>query len=286
MLQTVPYGLLEMSHRLDRLRLQKPMLELELEKRLGAICGQTSLSSSPETWTSSAPAFGETQSQSTLGGLEGPVRLNRHLDTVIMRAFDQRLVELQERLSSGEHGEGRLSAIPQTRICSTSASARSKVPPPGPSVPTKSVSQKRQMACARCRSCPLQRLQPVKRTNTARRPLWTPSPWRVRKTSLTVYAMCSPLSVRDRVALTQGFEGSQAQHAGVALTTGGAVLVDLVTRTRQPVVDPELEPRLDDLRLGQLKQGRMNLVRSPRPLRVPAFARRSKARMKSGRQSG
>ena len=47
---------------------------------------------------------------------------------------------------------------------------RENLPPSVPSVPTKSVSQKRQMALARSCSRPLQRLQPAKRQNTAGRP--------------------------------------------------------------------------------------------------------------------
>ena len=53
---------------------------------------------------------------------------------------------------------------------SASAPAVAKVPPPGPSVPTKSVSQNWQIAEARSRSRPLQRLQPVNRKKTAGRP--------------------------------------------------------------------------------------------------------------------
>ena len=52
-------------------------------------------------------------------------------------------------------------------------------PPPGPSVPTKSVSQNWQMAVARSPSRPVHRLQPAKRQNTAGRPACAPSPCRV-----------------------------------------------------------------------------------------------------------
>ena len=44
-------------------------------------------------------------------------------------------------------------------------------PPPGPSVPTKSVSQKLQIAVSRSLSRPLQRLHPAKRQKTAGRPV-------------------------------------------------------------------------------------------------------------------
>ena len=49
------------------------------------------------------------------------------------------------------------------------ASASAKRPPPGPSMLTKSVSQKVQTAPARSCSRPLHRLQPAKRRNTAGR---------------------------------------------------------------------------------------------------------------------
>ncbi len=48
-----------------------------------------------------------------------------------------------------------------------------------PSVPTKSVSQKRQTAVSRSASRPDHRLQPAKRQNTAGRPAFSPSPCKV-----------------------------------------------------------------------------------------------------------
>ena len=67
---------------------------------------------------------------------------------------------------------------------SARASAEANLPPSGPT-PTKSVSQNEQIAAARSCSRPLHRLQPANRTNTARRPACTPSPWSVRNISLT-----------------------------------------------------------------------------------------------------
>ena len=58
-------------------------------------------------------------------------------------------------------------------------SADSNFPPPSPSVPTKSVSQKLQIADSRSFSRPLHRLHPAKRKKTAGRPVCTPSPWMV-----------------------------------------------------------------------------------------------------------
>src|SRR5207245_9431027 len=69
---------------------------------------------------------------------------------------------------------------------SASAPAESNLPPSGPT-PTKSVSQNRQTARARSASRPLHKLQPENRQKTAGRPVWNPSPWSVRKISLTVY---------------------------------------------------------------------------------------------------
>ena len=50
-------------------------------------------------------------------------------------------------------------------------------PPPGPSVPTKSVSQKLHIADSRSFSNPDHRLQPLNRKKIAGRPVWYPSPW-------------------------------------------------------------------------------------------------------------
>jgi hypothetical protein len=66
-----------------------------------------------------------------------------------------------------------------------SAAASAKRPPPVPSVPTKSVSQKRHAASARSVSRPDHRLQPANRQNTAGRPARAPSPCNVKKISLT-----------------------------------------------------------------------------------------------------
>ena len=62
------------------------------------------------------------------------------------------------------------------RTARARAAASANLPPPGPSVPTKSVSQNWQTASARSFSRPLHRLQPAKRRNTAARPVCAPSP--------------------------------------------------------------------------------------------------------------
>ncbi|MNT41912.1 hypothetical protein D3C72_1782960 [compost metagenome] len=69
-------------------------------------------------------------------------------------------------------------------MVSAKRSAVANLPPPSPSVPMKSVSQKVQAALARSLSRPVQRLQPANRQNTAARPAWAPSPCRVLKISL------------------------------------------------------------------------------------------------------
>ena len=64
-------------------------------------------------------------------------------------------------------------------IWAARAAALSKRPPSVPSVPTKSVSQKRQTALARSCSRPDHKLHPAKRQNTAGRPACAPSPCKV-----------------------------------------------------------------------------------------------------------
>jgi len=61
------------------------------------------------------------------------------------------------------------------------------LPPPSPSVPTKSVSQKSQAAAARSCARPLHKLQPAKRAKTLTRPACPPSPCSVRNISLKEY---------------------------------------------------------------------------------------------------
>ena len=59
------------------------------------------------------------------------------------------------------------------------SSADSNLPPPGPSTPTKSVSQNWHIAAGRSLSLPDQRLQPAKRQKTDGRPECAPSPCKV-----------------------------------------------------------------------------------------------------------
>ena len=80
------------------------------------------------------------------------------------------LLQLDESLVRALHARGFEIAVETNGT---------RVPPPGPSVSTKSVSQKVQTAVALSASRPLQRLQPAKRQKTAGRPVWAPSPWSV-----------------------------------------------------------------------------------------------------------
>ena len=91
------------------------------------------------------------------------------------------------RLAAGDHRETVLGTLAPSslRHAPQAKSASTNLPPPSPSVPTKSVSQKLHWAVARSCSRPDHKLQPAKRRNTARLPLCTPSPWSVRKHSLT-----------------------------------------------------------------------------------------------------
>src|SRR5205814_283346 len=95
-------------------------------------------------------------------------------------------------------------------------SARANLPPPSPSVPTKSVSQNVHWALARSSSRPDQRLQPAKRRKTARLPDCTPSPWRVRKHSLTAY----PLPLAGEGRLAEGERGEADEDVARAARFG------------------------------------------------------------------
>ena len=112
------------------------------------------------------------------------------LSTAAQLMVPQMVQNILDSITQGMAAQ-QLAAMPanaqQAAMASARASAVAKRPPPGPSVPTKSVSQKRHWAKARSASRPLHRLQPAKRQNTAGRPTWAPSPCRVRKISLTEY---------------------------------------------------------------------------------------------------
>ena len=116
-------------------------------------CGQTSFSSSPLRWTTSVPALGLMQSQSipSIAGKRS-VALHRDAESARRGALDQGAIELEHRLAAGDDDQpvlGRLA--PQSHRHDRRASALANLPPPSPSVPTKSVSQK--LHCAVARSC-------------------------------------------------------------------------------------------------------------------------------------
>jgi len=98
-----------------------------------------------------------------------------------VHGLQQGFVQLQQRLAAGEDDV----AVGGVLAPAARPAASANLPPPWPSVPTKSVSQKVQAAPARSLSRPVQRLQPAKRQKTAARPACAPSPCRVLKSSLT-----------------------------------------------------------------------------------------------------
>ena len=149
--------------------------------------GHTSFNSSPLRWTTSLPAFGLMHSQSIPGGA-GSVPL---LSTAMRKppAWSAS-ISAASSCSSGSPPvitTNRWSRPSPHAAATASASAppRANLPPPGPSVPTKSVSQNWHTALARSTSRPLHKLHPAKRKNTARLPACIPSPCSVRKISFT-----------------------------------------------------------------------------------------------------
>jgi hypothetical protein len=114
-----------------------------------------------------------------LGGLAGAVGLDGDLEVGCVEGVDQRLVDLKQGFAAGTNDQ-RVTALPLSGHFERTASARSagvsKPPPPGPSVPTKSVSQNWQTASSRSSSRPVHRLQPENRQKTAGRPVLAPSP--------------------------------------------------------------------------------------------------------------
>src|SRR5208337_4499980 len=154
-----------------------------------SFCGKTSFSSEPAFATSGAPALGLTQIQSRPGG-------GASVPLVSTAASKPRAWTAPiSAASSCNKGSPPVKTtnrfvLPPAQTLSIAvarASAPVKLPPPGPSMPTKFVSQKWQMAPARSFSWPDQRLQPEKRQNTAARPAFAPSPCKERKISFTAY---------------------------------------------------------------------------------------------------
>src|SRR5262249_15110455 len=118
-------------------------------------------------------------------------------------------------------------------------SAVSKRPPPGPSVPTKSVSQNWQVALARSRSRPDQRLHPAKRMKTGARPVGAPSPRSVTEISITWYMAGLLFDPRARAA--------GAQFASRAIAAAITPLMALIASAEIASVrffDDEIDERL------------------------------------------
>ena len=76
-------------------------------------CGQTNFNSSPERWTTLVPALGLTQIQS-MPAVAGKVPLvSTATRKPAMKRIDERDVELEHRLSAGDHHQPALgSAAP------------------------------------------------------------------------------------------------------------------------------------------------------------------------------
>src|ERR1700730_4811653 len=154
-------------------------------------CGKTSFSSDPELAMSGAPAFGLTQSKSTPGGGASVPLASTAISKPLAGTAPISAASSCNKGSPPVKTINR-SVLPPVQVPSIAiarASAPAKLPPPGPSIPTKSVSQKRQTARPRSFSWPDQRLQPEKRQNTAARPAFAPSPCNVRKISFTPYLL-------------------------------------------------------------------------------------------------
>src|SRR3989449_10604177 len=70
----------------------------------------------------------------------------------------------------------------------------------------------------------------------------------------------SPRRVHRRVRDAGVAKSLRAQPAGIAAAAGTAPLVRVVAGMGQSVGDAEASAALDDLRLGELQQGRVNAV--------------------------
>ena len=135
--------------------------------------GKTSLSSSPRAQHQVGAGLGAHADPVDAGGTARVPLVSMATRTPRRcRASTSGVVELQQRLAAGAHHQ-RPGVDPGARrprrdhgVGQRRRPWRSG-PPPGPSVPTKSVSQNRHTAPARWRSWPLHRLQPANRQNTA-----------------------------------------------------------------------------------------------------------------------
>jgi hypothetical protein len=149
-----------------------------------ALTSSRFLSSCPERRMSSALAFGLTQTQSMPDGA-------RCVPFVSMAISKPKLCKASTSASSSWRSGSPPVQTTNGRTCAdgvgghraetarANAWADGNRPPPGPSIPTKSVSQNRQRAVARSTSRPDHRLQPAKRQKTAGRPVLAPSPCKV-----------------------------------------------------------------------------------------------------------
>ena len=151
-------------------------------------CGQTSFSSSPRRCTTSLPALGLMHTQSIAGMRRARCRCSR-----------SRCGNLRHAAHRPAHRRPGASARRRSARRSGASRPSPNAPrPPRPAQLHRRSGRRRRRPCRRSRyrrsgtprvarsfSRPDHRLQPAKRTNTARAPAFTPSPWRVRNISLT-----------------------------------------------------------------------------------------------------
>ena len=145
-------------------------------------CGNTNFNSCPSFRENSEPALGLTQIQSTPGGGKSVPLVSMATSKLLSwNAVRRSASSCNNGSPPVQTTNGRLRRpLPHAlSTASARAPAVSNHPPPGPSVPTKSVSHHAEQPPGpfdRSGSRPVQRLQPVNRRNTAGRPACMPSP--------------------------------------------------------------------------------------------------------------
>ena len=160
-------------------RLQAKDIKIQIHKVFGRVLRLRidEFYSCPSRCKRGASAFGETQIQSSpAGALTVPFVSTATLKPAAWKAS----IKSVSSCSSGSPPVQTTHFCPPLGQClpaaSTKLAAVLNLPPLGPSVPIKSVSQNLQTASARAGSSPLQRLHPAKRKNTAGNPVCAPSP--------------------------------------------------------------------------------------------------------------
>ena len=281
-------------------RLQEEVVEVQLRRTARARrrpAGRPASARRPVVSTSSAPAFGLTQTQSIPAGA-GSVPL---VSIAISKPRAcSASTSASSSCSSGSppvHTTKRSRRVgrrrprrPRRRRPARRRSAN--LPPPGPSVPTKSVSQNWQTAVARSRLAPGPQVaagEPAEH----RRPAGVGALALERVEDLldgVAHATACAPGVRGRVGhaglarspCSRSRQASQCPHAA-------PVGVRVVAADGQRVVDAQLDARADDLRPWSAAISGVWMRSGCRPRRRPwsrGWPSRSNAAMYSGRQSG